>query len=921
MSHERLNILLIEHDPGFTRTLGEMIGQARDLSADVSTAPGLEEGFLAINGKHFDVVLLDVALPDGAGLANIALLKAEAPRLPIIAAGDADNETVAVEAVQAGAQDYLVKGQLTAGWLERSIRYAIERHRMDVALLAAEQKYHSIFDHLVEGIFQTTPDGRYLLANIALARIYGYATPQELVDSVTDIGRRLYVEDGRRDEFVRLMQENNIISGFESRIYRKDGSIIWISENCHAVRNTRGEVLYYEGTVEDITQRKQTEENLRNSEGLYHSLVETIPQNIFRKDTQGKFIFANQQFCKSLGIKLEDLVGKSDFDFFPEELAQKYRSDDWQVLETGQTLQSIEEHQAPGGERIFVQIVKTPLFEAGGRIIGLQGMFWDITKQRKMEESVRTSEALYHSLVETIPQGVFRRDLQGRFTFANQPYCKYHKIKVEDLLGKSDFDLYPREAADKYWRDDLRVMETGKLMEIIEETQPVGATEKSYHHVIKTPLYDASGQVIGLQGMVWDITNERHMEENLRSSEALYHSLVETIPQNIFRKDLEGRYTFCNRQFCKTLEKSFNEVIGKTIRDFLPPELAAVREENDRMVIETKKPFETVEESKFKGEPGYLQVVKMPIFDAEGKVVGLQGMFWDITAQKMAAERIRKANTELARSRKELHIKNMQLEDDLTMAREIQITMLPQQYPSFPQSASPEESAFCFTHRYLPTGAVGGDFFTVSAISDEQASVFICDVAGHGVRSALITAMIRALLVELDPLAQDPGQFFTKLNRDLRAILKHAGTLMLTTGFYLVADWKTGVIRYTNAGHPKPLLVRRDKKTVEPLLNVGGKSQPALGLFEDAVYQTSETRFSPRDLVMLFTDGLYEVQDKKEELYSQAMLVADVEKRVQMPMSKLFDDLIARMQNFSADGKFSDDVCIVGIEATGKQAG
>ena len=793
MSQERLNILLIEHDPGFTRTIGDMIGQARELSADVSSAAGLLEGFSAISGKHFDVVVLDVALPDGAGLANISLLKAEAPRLPIIAAGDADNETVAVEAVQAGAQDYLVKGQLTSGWLERSIRYAIERHRMDITLLAAEEKYHSIFDHLIEGIFQTTPDGRYLLANMALARIYGYNTPQELMDSVTDIGRKLYVEESRRDEFVRAMQEQGTITGFESQIYRKDGTIIWISENCHARRDSRGELLYYEGTVEDITHRKQTEENLRNSEALYHSLVETIPQNIFRKDTQGKFIFANQHFCKALGIKLEEIVGKTDFDFFPAELAEKYRRDDWRVMETGEPFTNIEEHQPSGGQRSFVQIVKTPLYEASGRIIGLQGMFWDITKQRQMEE-------------------------------------------------------------------------------------------------------------------------------DLRRSEELYHSLVETIPQNIFRKDLQGRYTFVNRQFCKTLGKTREEVLGKTIADFLPEAIATEREGDDRKVIETRKPFEAVEESRFSGERGYIQVVKLPILDAAGEVIGLQGMFWDITAQKMAAERIRKANTELARSRKELHLKNLELEDDLKMAREIQITMLPQQYPSFPRTATPEESAFHFTHRYLPTGTVGGDFFTVSALSDEEASVFICDVAGHGVRSSLVTAMIRALLEELKPLAHDPGQFFTKLNRDLHAILKHAGTPMLTTGFYLVANWKTGIVRYTNAGHPKPLLVRRNRKVVEPLANLGGKSQPALGLFEEAIYQTSEVKISAHDLVMLFTDGLYEVQDEEHELYSQSMLVTDVEKRAQLSASDLFDQLIERMQRFSTDGKFSDDVCLVAIEAADSAA-
>jgi len=199
--------------------------------------------------------------------------------------------------------------------------------------------------------------------------------------------------------------------------------------------------------------------------------------------------------------------------------------------------------------------------------------------------------------------------------------------------------------------------------------------------------------------------------------------------------------------------------------------------------------------------------------------------------------------------------------------------------------------------------------------------VFICDVAGHGVRSSLVTAMIRALLEELKPLAHDPGQFFTKLNRDLHAILKHAGTPMLTTGFYLVANWKTGIIRYTNAGHPKPLLVRRDKNKVEALTNISGKSQPALGLFEEAIYQTSEVKFSPRDLVMLFTDGLYEVQDDEHELYSQAMLIADVEKRAGLSASEMFDDLISRMQRFSADGKFSDDVCIVGIEAAGEKRG
>ena len=196
MPPEQLRILLIEHEPKFARYVGEMLDQARDLRAEMRTATDLKAGSSELHANSYDAALLDLYVPDGAGLANITLIRGQAPHVPIIAVGESDDEIVALEAVHAGAQDYLVKSQLTPAWLERSIRYSIERHRMDVAMLEAEEKYHSLFDHLVEGIFQTTPQGRYLMANVALARIYGYASPEELIQGLTDIGGRLYVEKG-----------------------------------------------------------------------------------------------------------------------------------------------------------------------------------------------------------------------------------------------------------------------------------------------------------------------------------------------------------------------------------------------------------------------------------------------------------------------------------------------------------------------------------------------------------------------------------------------------------------------------------------------------------------------------------------------------------------------------------------------------
>jgi PAS domain S-box-containing protein len=126
-----------------------------------------------------------------------------------------------------------------------------------------ENRYRSMFEHAVSGMFRTTPDGKYLAANPALARIYGYDSPDDLLNGLTDIGRQLYVDPRRRDEFTRLMHDEGILAGFESPIFRRNGTIIWISETCRAVHAPDGTVLYYEGTVEDISRRKRAEAELR----------------------------------------------------------------------------------------------------------------------------------------------------------------------------------------------------------------------------------------------------------------------------------------------------------------------------------------------------------------------------------------------------------------------------------------------------------------------------------------------------------------------------------------------------------------------------------------------------------------------------------------------------------------------------------
>ncbi|HEY5769660.1 MAG TPA: PP2C family protein-serine/threonine phosphatase, partial [Terrimicrobium sp.] len=191
-------------------------------------------------------------------------------------------------------------------------------------------------------------------------------------------------------------------------------------------------------------------------------------------------------------------------------------------------------------------------------------------------------------------------------------------------------------------------------------------------------------------------------------------------------------------------------------------------------------------------------------------------------------------------TQREINSKNQEMREELRMAREVQLAMLPQRYPTFPAGVRAEASALRFSHRYQPTSEVSGDFFTVVRLSDETAGVFICDVMGHGVRSALVTAMLRAMVEELSSEASDPGNLLTRMNRDLRIILRESDDLMFATAYYLVIHTTLKRAWYAAAGHPLPLHLRRAPGLVERLGAGDSTRGPALGLFGEPTYLSSQ---------------------------------------------------------------------------------
>ena len=293
---------------------------------------------------------------------------------------------------------------------------------------------------------------------------------------------------------------------------------------------------------------------------------------------------------------------------------------------------------------------------------------------------------------------------------------------------------------------------------------------------------------------------------------------------------------------------------------------------------------------------------------------------WISECERQLAEAQRNRATEaLAQLNADLAHHNAQMQSDLNLAREIQIAFLPQQYITFPRPGGTVQDTLNFYHRYEPNTTLGGDFSDVLLISDTRAGVLICDVMGHGVRSALVTAIVRGLAEELMSVAHDPGLFLTGINRSLLAILQRTSTPLFVTSFYVVADLQRGELLYAGAGHPQPLLLRRGDGAAAPKL-LSTPPAPALGVFDDAVYVTSTRPLTPGDLLLLYTDGLTEVADAQGHEWEETGLLQALERRGQLGTEQLLDHIIAQARGFSGGGHFEDDVCLVAMELNGNEA-
>ncbi len=531
--------------------------------------------------------------------------------------------------------DDMVAARVAERTLELQRRLA-ECERKEEALRESEERYRSLVEESpdVIGIFQ---EGRLVFVNSTGAQKVGAKDKSEL------LGRRseeFIHPDDLPAATARLQRRLAGATGVypaEVRYIRLDGTTLPVEVSA-APTVFRGEVAV-QFIARDITERKRAEEALRQSEIELRGILDTTADGILAVDSHGKMIRANRQFTKLWRIPPSLMDTGNDqqlLDFVldqlsePEAFLQKVHALYGSVEEDADTLtfkdgRIFERHSAPLSKE--------------GSLVGRVWSFRDITQRKQAQAALQRSEALYHSLVDNIPQCILRKDREGRFTFANKSFCRLLGKPAEDVVGKTDFDLYSARLATKYQNDDQRAIETGASFET-EEENILPSGEKRYVHVTKIPITGPASEIVGVQCVFQDITERKRAEEQIRK----LSRAVEQSPASIVITDLAGRIEYVNPKFTQVTGYSFEEVRGQNSR---------LLKGNKTSPEEYRRLWQTISQGgewrgefhnrKKTGDLYWESASISPIVDTEGHITHFLAVKEDITERKVLEEQLRQA--------------------------------------------------------------------------------------------------------------------------------------------------------------------------------------------------------------------------------------------------------------------------------------
>lgn len=485
-----------------------------------------------------------------------------------------------------------------------------------------------------------------------LFRMFGL-DPTQPTPSYPDYLQKIHPDD--RPTLLRCVEEA-ITQGkdyvFDYRALLPDGSIRYHEARGEVLRNEQGQIITLFGTGLDITERKLAEDALRLSENRYATLAEVAPVGIFRVDADGACVYVNDRWSVMTGRPIDFALGYGWINTLHPEDRDRISTEWNQAHKQGGHFQGEGRYLRPDGSIIWFYCQVLPETDDEGTIRGYIGTLTDITERKRLEEDLRQSQAFLQSIYNGTEVAISVLEVlendDYRYLSVNPTTARLAGVTPDFFEGKTLADLacLSPMGYDNVLSCYQRCVTTRETVQFEEKNLVHGKETWWLTHV--NPLMDGQGYVTKLIVSAIPITDRKQAEAALHQSNAYYQSLVDALPQCVYRKDLEGRFTFANHAYLKNLGMSLEELIGSTVADLYSPEMAEQYTVDDNLVLQGEivdvvKACWTPEQS----DTLYLQVVKAPIYNLHGHVIGIQGIFWDVTERMRLQHALQQMNQDL----------------------------------------------------------------------------------------------------------------------------------------------------------------------------------------------------------------------------------------------------------------------------------
>ncbi|MDP9411630.1 MAG: PAS domain S-box protein, partial [Actinomycetota bacterium] len=602
-------------------------------------------------GEAFEVVISDYYMPRFRAPDALTLLRRLGYDAPFIVVSGKIGEDAAVGIMKAGADDYLTKENMSrlCPAIERELREAEarrERQRTEAALARSENRFRKLVEQAADAMFVHDLEGNLVDINRRAGESLGYAEEELLSMSITE------VELDHTPEALHALWAE-IASGqprtLEGTHRRKDGTTFPVEVRVGVLEAEEGRHPLMLSLARDVTGRKEAERKLEETEVRYRTLVEQIPAVTYMQDPDSKHVrYVSPQIEDVLGYPPDREILDQDHwlnIMHPDDRARAIE-EDRRTDETGEPFKMEYRQFAADGRMVWIHDEAVLVRDEGGKPLFWQGVKYDITEQKRAEEELRESEGRLQAILDNTPSVVYVKDTEGRFALVNRRFEEVFRLPKEKVLGKTDHDLFPREAADEFQDTDEEVLRSGIAVEREEEVPQEGAGVRTYLSV-KFPLKGPDGVPYAICGISTDITERKKAEAALRGAEARYRTLVEQLPAVTYVQEIEGNtLAYVSPQIEDVLGYGPQEYLADpTLRSesIHPEDQGAVLEE-DRRTDETGEPYATEHRRLTKdGRTVWVRDEAVLIRGEGGEPLFWQGIMMDITERKRSEEALREA--------------------------------------------------------------------------------------------------------------------------------------------------------------------------------------------------------------------------------------------------------------------------------------